>query len=222
MDKKSMVIAVLALGAIGSSQHQVKPFLQFKEERMTVAYNPALNEAELLVEAESEAGVAGLEIRDPQGTPILRLWAASGRELALSGFVVQTRESTPEELFGAYPEGLYDLRARSADGETVLGSALLSHELPAAPIVLFPTDGALNVPTTGLVVSWVPDSRAQGYVVILEQDENDGLSAQVPGGQSSFQVPSGILAAGTQTHLEIGAIGASGNRTLAELTFTTR
>ncbi len=222
MYRTAFAIALLALAAVGWQQHQVRPYLQFKEERMFIEYSPALNEAALLVEAETEAGVEGLEIRDPLGSSRFKLWAASGQQLSLSGFMVESLESSPEELFAAYPEGIYDLRARSTDGDAVWGSAVLSHELPAQPIVLHPRDGDVNVPATNLIVAWHPDAAASGYKVILEQGENDGLTADVPAGQSSFQVPNGILAAGTQTHLEIGAIGPNGNRTLAEISFTTR
>ena len=76
--------------------------------------------------------------------------------------------------------------------------------------------------STNLTVSWVPDPEARAYRVILEQGETDGLTAVLPARSSSFQVPDGILAPGTESHVEVGAIGPNGNCTLVEVSFTTR
>jgi hypothetical protein len=77
------------------------------------------------------------------------------------------------------------------------------------------------VPTTGLTLLWQNDPQALGYTVILEQDDNDGLSVEMPAGSSSLVVPDGFLKSGTETLFEIAAHGPNGNRTILETKFTT-
>lgn len=220
MDKSTIAVAALAL-TLGQ-QRSEGPFLQLKEEQITVEYTPAANEAVLIVEAESETGLGRVEVRNPGGKLIIELRAGKEQDhVGVQGFNIETRESTPAALLAKYAAGVYDMRARTVDGRMALGSAVLSHELLPEPVVIYPEAGAVDVPTN-LTAGWIPDASAAGYVVTLEQGESDGLAVMLPPGSSSFEVPAGVLAPGTPTHIEVGAIAPSGNRTLVEVSFTTR
>jgi hypothetical protein len=174
----------------------------------------------LQVKAESDVGLERVEVRGRNGVPIVTLTARP--DFPIEGFTVETVPTSPATLLSAHSEGLYDLRARALGGNPVLGTAVLSHQLLREPVLLFPFEGALDVPTSGLQVSWVPDPGAIAYQVGLEQDDADGLTVELPAGTSSFLVPEGILAPATETHVEIGAVAPSGNITLVEASFTTR
>ena len=117
-------------------------------------------------------------------------------------------------------KGVYALDGRTSDGSAVTGSTRFSHELLRAPIMVFPLDGAVGVPTN-MNVSWIPDPDARAYRVVLEQNENDGLVVELPAGSHNFQVPDGILDAGTETMVEVGVVSRYGNCTLVEVVVTT-
>jgi len=222
MYKSLIACGVLTLGIFGLPQTQSNNrAVYLKEETMVLEYSATLGEAVALLEAESEETINRVEIRNPLGAAVLELRAPEGKNLGLSGFKVETGESSVELLLETYPPGMYRFRARTADGQFLLGSAVLSHELPAAPEVLYPTDGAVDVPTTDLTVSWVVDPQATGYRLVVEQGETDGLVVDLPAGKGSFQVPDGILAPSTRSHVEVGAIGPNGNCTLVEVAFRT-
>jgi hypothetical protein len=221
MYKSTIALTALALTAFDRQAREAEPRLELKEEKVFLEYTASADEIVLVVEAESEEDLDGVQVRSPRGAPILELQAESGQRMALSGFTVESRETSYASLFGLYEPGLYDIRARTVDGREALGSALLSHELLPAPAVIQPHEGSTNVPPQ-LVVKWIPDSRAAGYRVSLEQNENDGLAVSLPPGSSSFRVPPRILAPDTDTQLEIAAIGLNGNVTLVEVTFRTR
>ena len=155
MYKSAILVSLLALTAFGWQPREDRPYLQFKEEQMILEYTVTENEAVIVFEAETENALDRVEIRSPAGVPILNIRAQGGQNLALSGFVLETQEVTPQAIMQMFPEGIYDLRARTADGRYVLGSAVLSHELLPAPVHVYPLDGAINVPTTNLTVSWV-------------------------------------------------------------------
>ncbi len=218
MYKTTLAFTMLALGAFGLQQASDDMVLRLKEERMILEYSATLNEAVLIAEAESEQALGRVEVRDSGGAPMLHMWAPVGT--TLSGFKVETGESSLADVLATYPEGVYPMRARARDGSCVEGSAVLSHRLPAAPVVIYPTEGDSSVPTN-FTVTWTPDPGAAGYQVILEQDENDGLIVKLPAGSGSFRVPDRVLESGKETLLEVVAIGSNGNRTQVEVSFTT-
>jgi len=210
----ALALAALSWPGFGSDEAA----LEFRSATMYVEYDATAGEAVMLFDAESETTLGGVELRTPSGQPVFELRARQGAGLA--EFRVSSQKLELGELLEAYPQGAYHLRARAEDGRTVTGSADLGLGLLAAPVVQHPLDGANGVPTT-VEVHWLRDPGASRYRVVFEQNENDGLIVELPGSSESFQVPPGVLAPGTRTRLEIGAIGRNGNCTLVEIAFRT-
>ena len=221
MYKFTIPSAAFALALAATPAVQQGPALQFKEQSLTIKDSPSEDDAALVVDAESEQPLESFELRDPNGHVVLRLRAATGERVAVSGLSIEGRESTLYALTSTHAEGVYQLSGRTVTGRPVLGSAALSHQLLAPPVVNFPTPDATGVPTSGLVISWNNDPGAARYYIELEQGDNDGLTAMLGPGTHSFSVPSGLLAGATESTLEVQAIAANGNRTLTQLTFTT-
>lgn len=223
MKKEVVAGAVLALGFVASPEaHSGALPVELKEETMVIEYTVSSGEAAIVVSAEAETRLARVEVRTPGGPPILEMRTDRGPGFSFQGFVVETGEATPEELFAEYPPGDYNLRARTIDGRAAFGTAQFSHVLPQSPVVNYPTDGAVNVPSTNLIVTWTADPAVDAYRVILEQHETDLMTVQLQGGSSSFRVPNGVLAPGTRSQLEIVAVGANGNCTIVEVPFMTQ
>ncbi len=222
MARCELLLALVAGSVAGVPIEDDPTPLRFKEERLVIEYTASADEAALVMSAESEVPLGRVELSDPRGRIALRLQAGDGRDLSLSGFQVESRESTLDELLATYPPGRYGFGGRTAEGKVILGAAALQHDLPRPAQILWPVEGATDVPTEGLIVSWEGDPSAVGFHVILEQGENDGIAIQVPPGTDSLAISGGILESGTETQLEIATISASGNRTLYEVQFTTR
>lgn len=178
-------------------------------------------EAVLKIEAESEEQLENVRVRAPDGRGFLELARGGADQRGVSGLIMELREGSLADLREHHPEGEYEIRADRVDGSIAVGRARLSFELPQAPRLLYPRPNAI-VPRRGLTVLWNSDPEAVGYRLQLEQNETDGLVANLPPGRSSFRVPDGVLTAGVETHLELAAIGANGNRTMVELIFTAR
>lgn len=194
--------------------------LRLKEEAMTIEYLPAIDEATLVMSAESEASLNRIQLVRPDGRSVLRMQCGDDEALELQGYNLEAREVGFAQFLRNYPAGRYDVRAWTVDGQVVTGHAILEHGLLREPAVLYPTPGAEDVPTN-LTVGWLPVEGAVAYQVTLEQNENDGLVVRLPADSGSLVVPPGVLAPGTESHVEVGAIGANGNRTLVEVEFTT-
>jgi hypothetical protein len=189
---------------------------------ITIEYNARLDRAALIVEAECDEALARIQLHAPDGAKILDLNAGPGQHMLLSGVRLESDEPQLDALLGAYPEGNYQIRAQTPDGRRLLGRATLSHTLVRPPSMVFPRQGFVGVPTTGLRLTWTGNVAANGYEVALEQGDNDGLRIKLPPGSTSFLVPDGFLAAATPTQLEIAALAANGNRTVTAIEFTTQ
>lgn len=222
MARCELLLALVAGSVAGVPNEEDPTPLRFKEERLVIEFTASADEAALVMSAESEVPLGRVELSDQRGRIALRLQAGNGRDLSLSGFRVESRESTLDELLATFPPGRYGFAGRTAEGKVILGSAALQHDLARPAQILWPVEGATAVPTEGLVVSWEGDPSAAGFHVMLEQGDNDGIAIQVPPGTESLAIPGGILESGAETLLEIATISASGNRTLYEVQFTTR
>jgi hypothetical protein len=222
MNKAIALLIGLTLTSHDAPSPSVIATLRLKEEAMSLEYTSTANEVVVVMSAESEESLSSVDIFSPGGAAVLRMKASGGRKLALSGYTIESQETSFEEFFGTYPEGMYSIRALTGDGRPVRGRAALSYVLPAPAVVLHPLQGAGDLPTSGLVIRWKSDSQATGYYVSLEQNENDGLTVKLPPGTEHFSVPDGILLPHTKTQVEVGVIGENGNRTLVEISCSTR
>lgn len=220
MFKITIALSAIALAALGMQETRRAPTLALKEETLILEWTASADEAVIKIEAESEEELKFLQVNNPNGQLVFELRARNTHIHALSGFVVEMQESTADELLEMYPEGQYQIRGRSADGKLALGNARLSHTLPLVPDIVYPYPEAY-VPADGLILSWIPDDNVEGYVVSLEQNENDGLTVHLPAGSSQFSVPNGVLLPAVESQFELGAIGPNGNVTLVEVEFIT-
>ena len=222
MVKSLLTLAVLGLAALGV-QRRAEPdaVIRFKEERMTLQWTATADEAVVVLSAETEAALGTVEILGPDGELIVDLQAHAGQDLALQGFVLETREQDVAGLVETYPAGTYALRAWTTDGELATGSARLTHDLLAPPVVTHPVEGEVVDATRTLEIRWELDPQAAGYEVHLEQNENDGLTVKLPGDAESFAVPPGVLLPGEPTQVEVGVLSRSGNCTLVEVVLAT-
>lgn len=227
------VLASLALGVTKLGTH----------EASEAASNPVrLAAATLIVEVDATAGDAGLQffldgepwrsmtVTAPNGSVIFDVGAQGNlRDFGLTELFSETNEPPfavfPLERFKAlFPEGRYQFAGTTIGGESVVGSARLSHDIPDGPQIVSPADGA-TVPRTNTVVSWrapaaAPGITIVGYRVIVTRDiPKRVFSAELPAAADRLTVPAEFLQSGTTYELEIQAIEQSGNQTFRTSTF---
>lgn len=175
--------------------------------------------------------------RDMQNPPGPELGVVSNE-----GITELFLESAEPEFFGniaefliiqaRFPEGRYTFAGSTVDGETLRGSAILSHLVPGEPEISFPEEDAivnLNDPVT---IEWesvtesFPDAdpvRIDKYQVIVQNEKRGTeFTAIVPAGVTEVSVPSQILQRNQVYKVEVLAIEINGNQSISELTFRTR
>jgi hypothetical protein len=200
--------------------------------------------SDLFIEYNASAGDAGLQLSlDAEDWKRFTLLDTRGRLLADVGARGRLRPFGLTELFfeaseppftrlpfsefkKRFPRGTYRFRGLAVNGRRLVGSDRLSHLVPAAPRVTFPTEGA-RVDPNGFKVTWEPVTRPAGvrivsYQVIVKQGGRE-LSMYLPSSATSATIPAEFLTSGTETEGEVLARERSGNQTITEMpSFRTR
>ena len=181
---------------------------------------------------------------DPTGRPVLHVGPRGQLlDLTVAGIFFESREPPESELTfadlrAAFPEGGYAVRGESFDGATLVGSAMFTHDVPAAPLITAPAlaeepKGTRGnpVPLDGLVIDWDPVTRTvdggpvsiTGYEVIVTKEVHEdptGFSrpiydVHVPPNVDRLPVPRPFLQPDTVYELEVLALEVSGNQTIS-------
>lgn len=196
-----------------------------------------------------QEGLAAGCVMAPDGTPIILIDPSGNLDpLGINQLFFESREPPNDEysidqLKADFPEGEYRISGVDFEGTRRVGTARLTHAIPAPPTIVAPEvvsedEADANVlPTTGLTVRWEPVAEtvdgAQmeivGYEVIVtkvDHDAADSLSrpeydVHLPPATTDLAVPDGFLEAGTLYELEVLAIEESGNQTITLGFFTT-
>ncbi|MGH8770892.1 MAG: hypothetical protein ACREV2_06870 [Burkholderiales bacterium] len=216
------------------------------------------SEAELFVElnnTDGDLGIHGsidggaysmLKIENPMERTIYRVTAhGSLAKQGLTQLFFESAEPTfdelaPEEFFSRFPEGTYEIEARSLTGEEIEAQVVLSHVM-AAPVGNVSVSGvpaaencdAVPLPSVSepVIIHWDPVTTSHpeigktGPVEIVRYQffvEREGvkLSIDLPPTVTQFQVPSEVIALGDEFKFEIIARTATGNNTAIESCFT--
>jgi hypothetical protein len=222
---------------------------------------PIAGDAKLYIEhnaTDEDTGVHGLLghdgltavcLRMPDDTQMLLIDPVERfGDLGIADFFFESREPPADEypiadLEADFPEGRYRFSGLDAEGTAWVGTALFTHDVPAAPVITAPelaeeeSAGDVELPTTGLEVRWEPVTRTldggdvtvSGYEVIVTQVEHEDPHGQsrpvydvhVSPDRTELPVVDGFLLPGTVYELEVLALEESGNQTISLGFFTT-
>jgi hypothetical protein len=245
--------ALLAAAALlgGSGEHSAHAtagataVVPLKDAKLNIEHNATDKDTGFQGFIDSE-GWRRLDVRGPGG-PVL---AFEGRgalaKLGLTELFFESVEpanaKTPiDEMLAKLPEGNYTIAGPAqANGKSLgrtAGTAWLTHDIPAGPVLVSPAEGA-TVPVRGVVARWKPVSetitgepvKIIAYQLIIEKDVEPhrhvigklGLSIYVPRSVTSMAVPDGFLQPRTAYMWEVLAIERSGNQTISSGSFRTR
>jgi hypothetical protein len=202
------------------------------------------DDATMIFEVNATDGDAGLqvfldgepwrsvEVHSPDGR---KIFAVDGkgelRNLGLTELFSESNEPSfddmpVEDILALFPEGDYRFSGKTIEGDRLIGTATLTHDIPAGPVVVSPADGAVVSPDA-VVVMWEPVTEPAGiditgYQVIVErEDPLRVFQVTLPSTATSVTVPAEFLETGTDYNVEVLAIEASGNQTITENSFAT-
>ncbi len=233
--RSTYVVATLLLVAVAGTA--------FAGDRGSVATKRIpLDAATMIVEVDATKGDAGAQffldgepwrsmvVSGPNGRTLLEI-DAEGRlkNWGLTELFAESNEppfdEVPlEEFKQRFPEGRYTFVGETVEGDKLVGSARLSHDIPDGPEITSPADGE-TVPRTGVVARWngppePPGIDIVGYrVIVTREDPLRVYSVDLPASAEKVPIPSAFLESGTEYELEIQAIEESGNQTFTTIFF---
>ena len=232
----AQVLGVLVLVALGGTA--------FAGDRASTATTKPirLDAATMIVEVDATKGDAGAQffldgepwksmvVSGPNGRALLEI-DAEGRlkGWGLTELFAETNEppfdEVPlEEFKQRFPAGRYTFVGATVEGDRLVGSARLSHDIPDGPEIVAPADGAA-VAEKGVVARWngppePPGIEIVGYrVIVTGEDPLRIYSVDLPATARRVPIPSAFLEPGTEYELEIQAIEESGNQTFSTIFF---
>lgn len=234
--------AIVALGAAlalattpsAASPGDGRAPLEFDVAQIRIEKNATARDAgiQVLLDAEDWKRVA---IYLPHGGPrIMQVRASSivGRigvtELFFESAEPSLDDLPLKDLLAMFPEGRYRLVGQTTDGGEMIGTARLTHDIPAGPTVVTPEEGAVTR-VDDTLIDWEPVVKPAGieiagYQVIVELPEPLRVfSVDLPASVTSVTVPPEFLNPGAEYKLEVLAIARGGgrNQTITESSFTT-
>lgn len=216
-----------------ASAAAIKP-LRYDEHDLFIETNATDRDAGLQMMLDGEDW-RWLKLRDPKGRLILDLQARGRlRRFGLTELFFEAAEPSFDEVpfrvfKKRFPRGRYSFRGRTVEGRGLASSDRLSHRVPAAPRITFPTKDA-QVDPNGFTVSWEPVTSRAGvrivrYIVVVTRGERD-LEMDLPSSASSATIPAEFLKPdvkpGAESKVEVLAREGSGNQTITEVSFRTR
>jgi hypothetical protein len=204
-----------------------------------------LKDATLIVEVNATDGDAGLQVfldADPWKT--MHIVAPNGRTILdigtrgrLQGYGLTelfSESSEPpfdvfplEKFKALFPAGRYTFSGTTIEGKRLAGHATLSHDFPAGPKIVAPTDGS-KVARSRIVARWQPVAETAGVAIVgyraivTREGPLRILSADLPASARRLRIPSEFFQPGTEYKLEVQAIERGGNQTLTEVSFRVR
>jgi hypothetical protein len=168
-----------------------------------------------------------LTIMEPYGTRILQLNAQGALGvLGLTELFWESDEPSPAEVLAKFPPGRYQFEITDVDGKVHTGMAMLSHDLPAPSVVLFPEENG-SVEPDDLTVRWTHPQPSQlvGFQVIVTNETSGIETATFTLPASATQVhvaPEALAEPGKKHKIEVLAISKNENKTIVEVAFTTK
>lgn len=232
----SLVVGFLLVGC--SQPPAEMAAIEFKDARIKFEINATDGDGGVQIFLDADTWTA-LEIFDPTGERIFStstdgsIAMQGGTELFLESAEPTFAEMPLPDLLERFPAGEYRFEGTSLEGELIAGTATLSHDLPAGPVLLEPADGAEIADLDHTVLSWEPVPPANGspiiayQVLVVEPDTGNPalpavvLDVMMPADATRLGVPAGFLQPGREYEWEVLAIEASGNQTLSSAVFTT-
>ena len=131
------------------------------------------------------------------------------------------------EFKARFPKGKYTFVGETIEGEKLVGTARLSHDIPEPPEIISPADGA-TVVREGVVARWQAPPEPRGIdiigyrVIATREDPLRVYQVELPASARKVPIPKAFLQSDTEYELEIQAIEESGNWTFATSFFSVR
>ena len=223
-----MTATVPAGWAKDQSKVQSKGQIPFETAKIIFEFNSSGPDLGIQISLDGEPWNK-IRIVDPNGRTIFDVQGKGTlKKFGLTELFVESNEPnfadmSKDEILALFPEGEYEFSGTTVEGDSLVGTATLTHNIPDGPVIVSPTPA--TVVSNTLVITWSKVTTPSGINIVSYQVIVGSFQVTVPATQASTQsitVPPefvGTLAPGSQG-FEVLAIEAGGNQTITEGSFT--
>ena len=241
----SLAVLILAASAseLWAKRHQSE--IPFSRAKMFIEFNSSANEGvgdvgvQVLLDGEPWQS---LKIESRHGRTILDITASKSlKKQGLTELFFESSEPSLDEVplakfLGRFPEGKYEFKGKTIEGQKIEGQATFTHVIPAGPVIVSPDsspgEGSIVNPNN-LVIQWEPVTKKiagsgelviVAYQVVVEggnPSRTFDVTLAAKPTTMSVTVPPEFLEPGTEYTFEVLAIEAGGNQTITEGFFVT-
>lgn len=174
-----------------------------------------------------------IKVVSPNGRILLEVEGKGTlRKFGLTELFVESNEPnfadmSKAEILALFPAGEYKFSGKTVEGDNLVGTATLTHNIPDGPVIVSPLQGDVVDPNN-TVINWnavtTPAGiQIVGYQVIVEGgNPSRTFDVNLPGTATSVTVPPEFLEPGTEYIFEVLAIEIGGNQTISEGSFSTQ
>ncbi len=216
-----LATAVAMAAAAGDKDRQLS---EFEELGIIVEQNATDGDTEVVISGiAGDDGLRLLSVHAPGGRKILTLVAPDPATLGEREFHFESPEPPGEAVLAGYPEGEYLFVGVSTVGERFRGTAELSHQLPGETTILNPVHESV-IPAGSLTIQWSAVPGIREYILEFENESVDPeqvLTLNLPPDATSFEIPAGLLVAGSDYQVGVQTVADNGNIVAVEVTFST-
>ena len=186
--------------------------------------NATDGDAEVVFDVKGgQEGLSKLIIVSPDGRKVIDFTAPDTSTLGIRQFSFESPEPKDRDsLKSAYPEGIYTYTGTTSKGKKLTGQSVLTHKLPSPTDNIQIKSEQRSVEAKEIIITWAEMKNISKFIIEIQQDElGVSLKAEIPGTESTFNVPPGLLAPATEYEIGIGTVSAEGNIVFVETAFTT-
>lgn len=252
MIKLSRTIVVIGLAMFlsvhghATNQKDHHPRIKLKAAKLIIEHNATDKDTGFQGFVDSD-GWQNMTIKGPEGNLLELKGLGKLGHLGLTELFFETvepdnKEISVVEMLKLLPEGTYTFTGQAMEsGQNkgrLYGEAVLTHTIPAGPILLTPRKDEIVSSQKNLKIKWTPvKSGINGekvniiaYQLIIQKEEASksnmifkmGLDMILPAEISSISIPHEFLESDTSYEWQVLAIEESGNQTISSSVFHTR
>jgi hypothetical protein len=224
----ALILGAAAQEPLASDNDKAKAQIPFEVTKIFFEYNSTDNDLGVHVFLDGEDWTK-LKITDPNRHMIFEVEGKGGykdlglTELFFEGAEPSLDEVPLEDLLDLFPEGKYRFVGKTVDKEDIVGSATLTHAIPAGP----PNVSAELGPGNSLIIRWgAVTGPPAGFpnrpiVIVGFQIIVGSFQVTLPASARSVTVPPEFVASlgSGEQDFEVLAIEAGGNQTITAGSF---
>jgi len=233
----AVFLLVVATLPAGTRRHEPVPF---GRSTMIIEVNATDGDAGIQISVDAD-GWEILRVFDPEERKVFEVrGSGSVREQGITELFIESAEPSFDEVpldefLDRFPEGEYSFTGRTTEGERLRGKAQFTHNIPAAPVIVFPANNAVLPANLQVVIDWQPVTgpfpggnsavTVIGYQVIVDLEGSEPLrrfTVNLPASITHLTVSPEFIRPRSEYKFEVLAIEVGGNQTITESRFRTQ